>query len=258
MSKRTESSGCPAWMMTFGDCMSLLVTFFVMLIAFTNLEEGKFMELIGAMQGALGVTARPYVPATIAPRESPNIIRGLQEDIRWLTLDELSAVIPDAENALRRFGSPRPGFPESFVTVRLLEDGLSFVIVAAACFEEGRATLQPDSGELWRQLGGFLGQFANEIRVVGVVRTGAPVGVPGVRTPAELGMERARAVRVALQQAARIPASRFSVSGKEEPPGITPSVSGRVLPADRLEIILIARRRYRALRPQDVILREGW
>ena len=25
--------GCPGWMMTFGDCMSLLVTFFVMLMS---------------------------------------------------------------------------------------------------------------------------------------------------------------------------------------------------------------------------------
>ena len=41
--------GCPGWMMTFGDCMSLLVTFFVMMIAFSSMEEERLAAMIGVL-----------------------------------------------------------------------------------------------------------------------------------------------------------------------------------------------------------------
>ena len=52
---KKAAAGCPGWMMTFGDCMSLLVTFFVMLIAFSTLEEARLAAMIGVLQGAFGV-----------------------------------------------------------------------------------------------------------------------------------------------------------------------------------------------------------
>jgi len=47
--------GCPNWMLTMGDCMSLLVTFFVMLMAFSTPNTGQLMDAMEGIQGALGV-----------------------------------------------------------------------------------------------------------------------------------------------------------------------------------------------------------
>ena len=47
--------GLPAWLATFGDLMSLLLTFFVLLLSFSSMEEVKFMNAMGSLQGALGV-----------------------------------------------------------------------------------------------------------------------------------------------------------------------------------------------------------
>jgi len=47
--------GCPGWMLTMGDCMSLLVTFFVMLMAFSTPNTGQLMDAMAGIQGALGI-----------------------------------------------------------------------------------------------------------------------------------------------------------------------------------------------------------
>lgn len=47
--------GSPAWMATFADMMSLLLTFFVLLLSFANMDVVKFREALGSVQDALGV-----------------------------------------------------------------------------------------------------------------------------------------------------------------------------------------------------------
>ncbi|MGH0033755.1 MAG: OmpA/MotB family protein [Myxococcota bacterium] len=47
--------GAPAWMATFGDMMSLLLTFFVLLLSFANTDIVKFQEMLGSVQDAFGV-----------------------------------------------------------------------------------------------------------------------------------------------------------------------------------------------------------
>lgn len=49
--------GAPAWMATFGDMMSLLLTFFVLLLSFANMDVVKFQTMLGSVQDALGVPA---------------------------------------------------------------------------------------------------------------------------------------------------------------------------------------------------------
>ena len=41
-----EPPGAPDWMVTFSDCMTLLLTFFVLLLSFSSFEPGKFNSMI--------------------------------------------------------------------------------------------------------------------------------------------------------------------------------------------------------------------
>ena len=47
--------GAPAWVMTFADLMSLLMCFFVLLLAFSEMDVLKFKQLAGSMKEAFGV-----------------------------------------------------------------------------------------------------------------------------------------------------------------------------------------------------------
>ena len=47
--------GAPLWVVTFGDLMSLLLCFFVLLLSFSEMDRQKYKELSGSMQDAFGV-----------------------------------------------------------------------------------------------------------------------------------------------------------------------------------------------------------
>jgi chemotaxis protein MotB len=40
-----ETAGAPEWMVTFSDCMTLLLTFFVLLLSFSSFDENVFRKL---------------------------------------------------------------------------------------------------------------------------------------------------------------------------------------------------------------------
>jgi len=50
-----QDEGAPAWVMTFADLMSLLMCFFVLLLAFSEMDVLKFKQLSGSMKSAFGV-----------------------------------------------------------------------------------------------------------------------------------------------------------------------------------------------------------
>lgn len=49
--------GAPAWMMTFSDITTLLLTFFILIMTFSSIEKEKFDKARGSLKGALGVVA---------------------------------------------------------------------------------------------------------------------------------------------------------------------------------------------------------
>ena len=48
-----EPAGAPDWMVTFSDCMTLLLTFFVLLLSFSSFAEKGFRKLRASFMVAL-------------------------------------------------------------------------------------------------------------------------------------------------------------------------------------------------------------
>ncbi|MDD3502101.1 MAG: flagellar motor protein MotB, partial [Candidatus Cloacimonetes bacterium] len=62
--------GAPEYMLTYGDMMTLLVTFFVLLISFSSIEQSKFSMASTSLKVALGVlqgTQGQLLPMTKMP-----------------------------------------------------------------------------------------------------------------------------------------------------------------------------------------------
>ena len=47
--------GAPLWVVTFGDMMSLLLTFFILLLSFAKMEKTRFRVFSSSMKKAFGV-----------------------------------------------------------------------------------------------------------------------------------------------------------------------------------------------------------
>jgi len=80
-SQEEGDAGAPAWVMTFADLMSLLMCFFVLLLAFSEMDAQKFKQLSGSMKQAFGVQRQikaddiPKGTSIIAMEFSPGIPR---------------------------------------------------------------------------------------------------------------------------------------------------------------------------------------
>ena len=99
--KKEESTGAPAWVMTFADLMSLLMCFFVLLLSFSEMDLQKYKQVAGSMKNAFGVQreiksmAMPKGTSVIAQEFSPgrpsptplNVIRQNSIDDTKQTLE---------------------------------------------------------------------------------------------------------------------------------------------------------------------------
>jgi len=53
-----EAPGAPEWMVTFSDCMTLLLTFFVLLMSFSSFDDKTFRKLKVIFANALGSASK--------------------------------------------------------------------------------------------------------------------------------------------------------------------------------------------------------
>ena len=63
--------GAPAWVVTYGDLMSLLLTFFVLLLSFASMDEPEEMQAaMVAIRGAFGIMPenKTLVPFNLQPQ----------------------------------------------------------------------------------------------------------------------------------------------------------------------------------------------
>jgi chemotaxis protein MotB len=49
-----QPPGCPAWMVTYGDMVTLVLTFFVLMFAFSTVDTLKYKQIVNSLRGAMG------------------------------------------------------------------------------------------------------------------------------------------------------------------------------------------------------------
>lgn len=88
--------GAPAWLATFGDLMSLLVAFFVLILSFSDINVPKAKQISGSMKEAFGiqrlvpVVEPPKATSLIAKEFSPTVSQPTpMQTIRQQTTDDM-------------------------------------------------------------------------------------------------------------------------------------------------------------------------
>ena len=86
MRKKKAAAGAPEWMVTYGDMMTLLLCFFVLLLSFSTISEKDFEKALMSLKGALGVLAKERTPLHIPaiPRPGQQTRRNIEEIARRL------------------------------------------------------------------------------------------------------------------------------------------------------------------------------
>jgi chemotaxis protein MotB len=79
---KKASAGAPAWMVTFADLMALLLTLFVLLLSFAEMDVTRYKQLAGAMKDAFGISKITLLPGIIEiggkpSRDKPAVVQPL-------------------------------------------------------------------------------------------------------------------------------------------------------------------------------------
>ncbi len=165
--KKKESAGVPDWMVTYGDMMTLLFCFFVIIVSMSEIkEEDKFQRVIESIQKAFGyVGGAGATPSNVPPSN---------------TFDRRKQQIIMRKFQLQIGKSTEEGIQGQNPSVKVIREGLEFAFGGHLNFEAGKAVLLDNAKE---QLAEFSKEFKGmntRIRIRGHASEEIPVGVVGV------------------------------------------------------------------------------
>lgn len=205
--KRPEEepkAGAPEWMATYGDMVTLLLCFFVLLFSFATLDVQKFKAIAVSMNGSLGVldsgmtvSMEPLVNAF--PSDSPPT-DDIQENEKFNELyQEMNEYIK--ENNL-----------QTSIMLVLDERGLLVRFMDNVLFDSGKADLTPKAREIITKVAEIIRQNNKNVRVEGHTDN---VPISTARFPSNWELSTTRAVNVVkfLIEECGIEAKRMSASG---------------------------------------------
>ncbi|TVR64691.1 MAG: hypothetical protein EA422_05965 [Gemmatimonadales bacterium] len=157
-SDELEEEGLPPWLATFGDLMTLLLTFFVLLYSMSEIRVEEFTQASQSLQEAFGsisfLPVEPSASPSVIPLEQPEA--RISEEIQILPDDMRIFAITDAylEQIARRLEEliEDNELDEVFSVLRT-EDGVRLRILSTTLFDSGSAALDPASIWMIQALG---------------------------------------------------------------------------------------------------------
>lgn len=218
-----------AWLLTFTDLVSLLLTFFVLLFSMSTLEIERWQAIAASLSRSLVVTDRGG-----APVEAGRYAIGAQTTRRALDLDYLSSVLNQTLGA-----SPLA----SHVVMRREGDRLVVSLPADHAFALGAADLSQPARQTLVALGGVLRTITNQIACEGHADR-APVRGGRFASNWELSLARAESAAAVLRivDGRRDIVSRgFGASRPVHPPAgrSGEGVPVQHTPARRVDIVIL-------------------
>ncbi|MGA1489680.1 MAG: flagellar motor protein MotB [Planctomycetota bacterium] len=170
----TVVEGAPEWMVTFGDMMSLLLCFFVLLFSISEIKSEKLFDVVFAVQ-------------TESDADELSLI-DLDDAVTMLSsLSEISATSTSEQEG--RMEQPISNPFGEFASVHRVKDDLHIDIEGDVAFEPGSAELSAEGREVIRSVSRRLRGGWNRVRVVGVASR-----IEGEGDESRLAYERCRAV----------------------------------------------------------------
>ncbi|NOX36591.1 MAG: OmpA family protein [Calditrichaeota bacterium] len=145
--------GAPGWMVTYGDLMSLLLTFFVLIVSFSSIQHVKFQKALGSLKAALGVL--PKEESVIFQREVivPQLADKNRKRIKRIAR-ELQRII-DAKGLGNN------------IRLELTTKGILIRIASPVLFDLGEATIKPEAYPILDKVVEMTKVWPNKIRIEG-------------------------------------------------------------------------------------------
>lgn len=195
-----HKAGAPEWMSTYGDMVTLLLCFFVLLFSFATLDVQKFKAIAVSMNGSLGV-----LDSGMTLSMEP-LVNSFPSDSPTEEVEEFKKLYEQMNEYIKENNL------ESSITLRLDERGLLVRFMDDVLFDSGKADLTPKAREIINKVAEIIRQNDKNIRVEGHTDN---VPINTFRFPSNWELSTTRAVNVVkyLIEEEGIEAKRMSASG---------------------------------------------
>lgn len=212
--------GAPLFMATYGDMVTLLLCFFVLLYSFSTLDAKKFEMLAASMQMAFHI--QPGGPASSAP---VSLQDGAMMEGRG---ESPSPSEGNKGNAQRVLAMMRETIKNEHLEdeIQLAENerGVAISMSEQILFGETSAELHPEGARILYKIGTFLESIPNHIAVEGHTDNLSPVG-SRYRDNWALSAARAATIAAYLDSAIGIGQSRLRAVGLASSTPVVPNDS---------------------------------
>lgn len=223
--------GAPLWVVTFGDLMSLLLCFFVLLLSFSEMDRAKYKELSGSMQNAFGVQRVKQV--FDIPKGQKIIAKNFDQEAISLTKE--SDIMEQVRQAIRDSFGDGSGLIEFDAD----EHKIRIRLMGESTFRSGKADIRESMRPLLGKIAGVFRENKENIIIAGHTDN-VPLRKGGqFKTNLQLSMARAASVADFFLNQGQISPDRISTMGFGEYRPIAPNdtTEGRQKNR-RVEIIL--------------------
>ncbi len=240
MARRKEAhGGGHGWFVTFADLMGLLVSFFVMLVAFSNQDQQKLQIVAGSMRDAFGVQNNVRYSGIIEVDGLPT--RPKLKNAAHIQPEDASATpTPDQSDRNQKYGSkfqqdeafalaaaslrqalqdmPELAEASKHIMVEETKDGLDIDIVdqeGRSMFPDGSKDPYERTRRIIEKIAGPLKALPYRVSITG--HTSASQTPPSADYgPWNLSADRANAVRQILEEQGLPSNNIYAVAGKAD------------------------------------------
>ncbi len=195
------------WAIPYGDLITLLLAFFVVMYAMSAVNEGKYRVLSQSMMEAFHGTSRVIAPSDMAPGASPSAApvvdpraNGRGSALTPISLpgsaaqpaptkeqQNLAAIQHSVEQALQ------PLIDKKLVVIHRTPNWLEIEIRTDILFPSGVARIAPQAQNVLGSLAGILAPFPNPLRIEGYTDN-KPINTAAYPSNWELSAARAASV----------------------------------------------------------------
>lgn len=227
-SKGSSEATCPLWMVTMGDAMSLLLTFFVLLLSLSSVNDEELMDVVGLMRGAMStfeIDAHREFALKVKSKwrsSSDNNQEQFYPGETEMLLDE--PVIPLTMEVRARFDQftrrlKSLGFSER-ISLRKLDEGIVLTLATEALFEPGAAAIKAEGERAIEGMANLAGNIGNEIRLTLHFDPESAKAAGRASTIWGLSLGRAMQVRQRFSDSYEISPGRISVGALADRAGV--------------------------------------
>ena len=210
-----DDGGAPAWMATFSDLATLLLTFFVLLLSFAEMDVIEFREMLGSVRNAFGTQTE--VPGHIEALNTTPIEWHDTPSSPIIALDEKQS---SALREIRRFVRQRE--MQNDVEVAVSERGVVVRLKDSIAFATGSDQLNEGVKPVLDLVGELVVEFPEGLTIEGHTDD-RPIRSDRFPSNWELSTARATAVLRHVQRDGPLKVQRLRVAGYADTEPLVPN-----------------------------------